>query len=88
VSKSHFACENRTLRVELTLERVEITLMRVKITLERMNFTRKRVIFTRLRVRFLRCVRVGSTRNLLLCRCLYIIDPQIDIPSSPCSNSF
>jgi hypothetical protein len=30
--KSHSACENRTLRVEITLARVEITLVRVVIT--------------------------------------------------------
>jgi hypothetical protein len=39
VRKSHFACENRTLRVEITIERVEITLERLEIILERVKIT-------------------------------------------------
>jgi hypothetical protein len=36
--KSHFACENLTLRVEINLVRVEITLMRIEITLSVLKF--------------------------------------------------
>jgi hypothetical protein len=44
VSKSHFACENHTLHVEITQERVEITLMRVEITLGRVFWKNERVL--------------------------------------------
>jgi hypothetical protein len=44
VSKSHFVCECRTLRVEITLERVEITLLRVENTLCVLFWKIKRVL--------------------------------------------
>jgi hypothetical protein len=37
VYKSHYACENHTLRVEIALVRVKITFMRAKITLVRVK---------------------------------------------------
>jgi hypothetical protein len=37
--KQHFACGNRTLRVEINLVRVKITLVRVEITLVRVGIT-------------------------------------------------
>jgi hypothetical protein len=44
--KSHSACGNRTLHVEINLMRVEITLVRVEITLVRVEITLVRIGIT------------------------------------------
>jgi hypothetical protein len=49
--KSHFACGNRALRVEINLVRVEIRLLRVIITFKRVVIRLVSVIITLIRVK-------------------------------------
>jgi hypothetical protein len=59
--KSHFACGNRNLRVEITLWRVGITFVLVLITL-RVEIRLVGVIFTRIRLKLtFACVEIKST---------------------------
>jgi hypothetical protein len=54
--KSHSACGNRNLRVEINLMRAEITLVRVVISIVRVVLTLVSVIITLIRVKITLCV--------------------------------